>query len=131
MFKQYKWRHQCIDHCILEWSTLRVYPDLLTRQTCIDLDIMRVKLNEKTVDILKILSCYSVQIENSSRTFLVKQSKYCDIKYCSSFFWKSSKANLQPIMNPVLNIYNHKKKTRYKNIHCIIDLIGLKKYHSS
>lgn len=60
--------------------------DLLTRQTCIDLDIMRVKLNEKTVDILKILSCYSVQIENSSRTFLVKQSKYCDIKYCSSFF---------------------------------------------
>lgn len=49
----------------------------MTRPTWFDMDIMRVKLHDKTVNM------YNYRTPPDQ--FLVTQSKYCEIKYCSSY----------------------------------------------
>lgn len=57
----------------------------MTRPTWFDMDIMRVKLHDKTVDIWKISIILFSITTGLPDQFLVTQSKYCEIKYCSSY----------------------------------------------
>lgn len=57
----------------------------MTRPTWFDMDIMRVKLHDKTGHLENFHHFILYNYRTPPDQFLVTQSKYCEIKYCSSY----------------------------------------------